>query len=211
MNIEKTIFNNLINNEDYGRKVIPFLKQEYFHDRNDQVVFETIERYVNEYNTFPTKEALAIDISGRDDLSEDQYQECLDIVTDIPSQSDQLSQLDWLLDTTEKFCQDKAIYNAIRESIKVIDDKTGKYSKGTIPQLLSDALAVSFDTNIGHDFLGDTESRFDFYHRKEERIPFDLEYFNKITRGGLPRKTLSILLASCVHPTTKVRVRYKKI
>lgn len=195
MNIEKTIFNNLLNNEDYGRKVIPFLKSDYFHDRNDKVVFELIDSYVNEYNAFPTKEALVIDLNNRDDLSEDQYAECNDVIESIPNQSDQMSQLEWLLDTTEKFCKDKAIYNAIRESIKIIDDKTGKYSNGTIPQLLSDALAVSFDTSIGHDFLADTESRFDFYHRREERIPFDLEYLNKITRGGLPRKTLNILLA----------------
>ena len=195
MNVEKTIFNNLLNNEDYGRKVIPFLKSDYFHDRNDKVVFELIDSYVNEYNAFPTKEALVIDLNNRDDLSEDQYVECHEVIESIPNQSDQMSQLEWLLDTTEKFCKDKAIYNAIRESIKIIDDKTGKYSNGTIPQLLSDALAVSFDTSIGHDFLADTESRFDFYHRREERIPFDLEYLNKITRGGLPRKTLNILLA----------------
>lgn len=195
MNIEKTIFNNLLNNEDYGRKVIPFLKTEYFNDRNDKIVFELIDSYVNEYNAFPTKEALVIDLNARDDLSEDQYAECQEVIESIPNHSDHLSQIDWLIDTTEKFCQDKAIYNAIRESIKILDDKTGKYAKGNIPQLLSDALAVSFDTSIGHDFLADTESRFDFYHRREERIPFDLEYLNRITRGGLPRKTLNILLA----------------
>ena len=195
MNVEKTIFNNLLNNEDYGRKVIPFLKTDYFNDRNDKIVFELIDSYVNEYNAFPTKEALVIDLNARDDLSEDQYAECQEVIESIPNHSDHLSQIDWLIDTTEKFCQDKAIYNAIRESIKILDDKTGKYAKGNIPQLLSDALAVSFDTSIGHDFLADTESRFDFYHRREERIPFDLEYLNRITRGGLPRKTLNILLA----------------
>lgn len=195
MSVEKTIFNNLLNNEDYARKVVPFLKSEYFHDRNDKVIFELIDNYVNEYNAFPTKEALVIDLNARDDLSEDQYAECQDVIEAIPNHSDHLSQIDWLLDTTEEFCQGKAIYNAIRESIKILDDKTGKYAKGNIPQLLSDALAVSFDTSIGHDFLSDTESRYDFYHRREERIPFDLEYLNRITRGGLPRKTLNILLA----------------
>lgn len=195
MNLERAIFNNLLNNETYARKTIPFLKPEYFHNRNDKVVFELINAYVMEYNAFPTKEAMLVDLNNRDNISEDQFKECKEIVEEIPNQSDQLSNVDWLVDQTEKFCQDKAIYNAIMASIQVMDDKTGKLSKGSIPQLLSDALAVSFDTSIGHDFIEDAESRFEFYHRKEERLPFDIDYLNKITRGGLPRKTLNILLA----------------
>jgi replicative DNA helicase len=195
MIIEKAIFNNLLNNEQYARKTLPFIKAEYFNNRNDKVVFELIEHYVNEYNAFPTKEALLVDLNNKDGINEDQFKECKTLIEEIPNQSDQLSNVDWLIDQTEKFCQDRAIYNAIMQSIKIMDDKTGKFSKGSIPQLLSDALAVSFDTSIGHDFLEDTESRFEFYHRKEERIPFDLEYLNRITRGGLPRKTLNILLA----------------
>jgi replicative DNA helicase len=195
MNLERAIFNNLLNNETYARKTIPFLKPEYFHSRNDKVVFELINSYVMEYNAFPTKEALLVDLNNRDNISEDQFKECKEIVEEIPNQPDQLSNVDWLVDQTEKFCQDKAIYNAIMQSIQVMDDKTGKLSKGSIPQLLSDALAVSFDTSIGHDFIEDAESRFEFYHRKEERLPFDIDYLNKITRGGLPRKTLNILLA----------------
>lgn len=195
MTLEATIFNNLLNNEQYGRKVIPFLKPDYFHNRNDKVVYELIDEYVGKYNAFPTKEALLIDLSNKDGLSEDHYSESRVIIEEIQDAPEQLTNLDWLVTETEKFCQDKAIYNAIMQSIKVMDDKTGKLAKGIIPQLLSDALAVSFDTSIGHDYVDDAESQYDYYHRKEERIPFDLEYFNKITRGGFPKKTLNIALA----------------
>ena len=195
MIIEKAIFNNLLNNEQYARKTLPFIKGEYFNNRNDKVVFELIENYVNEYNAFPTKEALLVDLNNKDGISEEQFKDCQTLINEIPNQSDQMSNVDWLIDQTEKFCQDRAIYNAIMQSIKIMDDKTGKMSKGSIPQLLSDALAVSFDTSIGHDFLEDTQSRYEFYHRKEERIPFDIDFLNRITRGGLPRKTLNILLA----------------
>lgn len=195
MNIEHVIFNNLINNENFARKSIPFLKGEYFHDRNDRVLFEIIDNYVNKYNALPTKEAMMIDLGNRDNISDEQYKECGQLIEQIPNQSEHLSKEEWLLDQTEKFCQDKAIYNAIMSSIQIMDDKTGTMAKGAIPQLLSDALAVSFDTSIGHDFMEDAEQRYEFYHRKEERIPFDIELLNKITRGGLPRKTLNILLA----------------
>lgn len=195
MNIETTIFNNLINNEDYCRKTIPFLKEEYFHDRNDKVVFQLISTYVTNYNEVPTKEALLVDLNGRDDISEDQFTGCRETIEQIVERPETPTNIGWLTDQTEKFCQDKAIYNAITESIKVLDDKTGKLTKGSIPQLLSDALAVSFDTSIGHDFLDDTDERFEFYHRKEERVPFDIEFLNTITRGGLPKKTLAIILA----------------
>lgn len=195
MSLEKAIFNNLLNNEQYGRKVIPFLKSEYFHNPVDRVVFELVDEYVNKYNAFPTKEAILIDLDRRDNISDEQFQNCKQTIDEIPNQSDNLTNTDWLIDQTEQFCQQKAIFNAISQSIKIMDDKTGNLSVGSIPQLLSDALAVSFDSSIGHDFLDDTESRYEFYHRKEERIPFDLDYLNKITRGGLPNKTLNIILA----------------
>ena len=147
MIIEKAIFNNLLNNEQYARKTIPFIKSEYFNNRDDKVIFELIEGYVNKYNAFPTKEALLVDLNNRDDLSEEHFKSCKEQIEEIPNQSDQLSNVDWLIDQTEKFCQDRAIYNAIMHSIKIMDDKTGKLSKGSIPQLLSDALAVSFDTS----------------------------------------------------------------
>ena len=195
MSLEKVIFNNLINNEDYGRKVIPFLKKEYFQVRVDQVIFELIDNYVSSYNAFPTKEVMAIDLSNYVGISDDQFTECKAAIDEIPTQSDALSKVEWLVDQTEAFCQEKALYNAITKSIEIMADTSGNLSTGAIPDLLSSALAVSFDTSIGHDFLTDTDSRFEFYHRKEERIPFDLEYLNKITKGGLPRKTLNVILA----------------
>ena len=195
MKIERVIFNNLLTNEDYARKTIPFLKVEYFHDRSERVVFELIDNYVKEYNAFPTKAALLVDLGNKDNISDDDLKQCEEIVQEITLEPASNNDIDWLVDNTEKFCQDKAIYNAIRESISIMDDKTGKLAKGAIPQLLSDALAVSFDNSVGHDYLADVEERYDFYHRLENRIPFDLDYLNKITRGGLPNKTLNIALA----------------
>jgi hypothetical protein len=209
MNIENVIFENLIYNEDYARKCLPFLKTEYFTNKSDQIVFDLIDEYVKKYNAFPTKEALEIDLSDKSGLNEEVYKNAKDnirgiVVTDIID-------VEWLLDKTEAFCKDKAIYNALIESIKIVDKKDDKISVGAIPKILSDALAVSFDTNIGHDFLEDSVSRYEFYHKKEVRIPFDLDYLNKITGGGLPRKTLNIILAGCVHPNTQVKIRYRKI
>lgn len=195
MNTETLILNNLINNESYGRKVIPFLKSEYFHNPAEEKIFELIESYVGKYSAFPSKEALTIDLNNNNSLSETLYDSCVSIIKDIPNQSDHLSQEEWLLDTTEQFCQDKAIFNAIQDSILIMEDKSSGVSRGAIPQKLTEALAVSFDTSIGHDFLEDSDERYKFYHKREERIPFDLDYLNKITKGGIPRKSLSVLLA----------------
>jgi replicative DNA helicase len=193
MAIENTILSNLVFNEEYGRKVIPFLKDEYFTSQTDKTVYRLITEYVNKYNAFPSKEALAIDLSNKDGISEETFKQSKELISGLVQDTE--TKIDWLLDQTEKFCQDKAIYNAIMASIGILDDSTGKTSKGSIPQILSDALAVSFDTNIGHDFLEDADSRYDFYHTKETRIPFDLDYLNKATNGGLPKKTLNIALA----------------
>jgi hypothetical protein len=208
MAIERTIFSNLLYNEDYGRKVIPFLKEEYFTDYCDKVVFELISEYVKKYNAFPSKEAMVIDLTNKTGLGEESFRNIADTISKFDRDED--TKIEWLLDQTEKFCQEKAVYNAIMSSIQILDDKTGKTSKGGIPQILSDALGVSFDTHIGHDFLEDAEARFEFYHMKESRVPFDIEYMNKITQGGLPKKTLNIALAGCVHPDTKVVIRYRK-
>lgn len=190
--IEKVILANLALNEEFARKVIPFVKPEYFHDRTDKTVFELIDSYSKKYNKFPNKAALAVELSSKDNLPEETFKSCVDFVEKMePDGSD----FEWLVDQTEKFCQDKAIYNAIMTSISILDDKTGKLAKGTIPKLLSDALAVNFDTSIGHDFLFDSDERFEFYRRREEKIPFDLEMLNRITKGGLSRKTLNIILA----------------
>jgi hypothetical protein len=207
MAIETTILNHLVFDEEYGRKVIPFLKDEYFSDYKDKLVFKLITEYVEKYNSFPSKEALVIDLTNKDGVNENSFKECKDVIEKMQPTENELP---WLLDQTEKWCQDRAVYNAIMSSIQILDDKTGKTTKGAIPQILSDALAVSFDSHIGHDFIEDADTRFEFYHKKEVRVPFDLDYFNKITQGGLPKKTLNIALAGCVHPDTKVKIRYRK-
>jgi archaellum biogenesis ATPase FlaH len=193
MSIEKTILSNLVYNEAYGRKVIPFLKDEYFSDVPIRTVYQLIDAYVKQYNAFPSKEALAIDLSNRVGTPENVFKSSKDIVESLSFDKD--TQVEWLVTQTEKFCQEKAVYNAIMSSIQILDDRDGKISKGAIPQILSDALGVSFDTNIGHDFIEDADARYEFYHTKENRIPFDLDYLNKITGGGLPNKTLNIILA----------------
>lgn len=190
--IEKIILSNLLSNEEYGRKAIPFLKSEYFQDRGVKSIFECIDEFAKQYNKFPTKEALLIELDKRKEIS--------NIYSDVEVMVGELedtptSNIDWLVDQTESFCQDKAIYNAIMKSIQIIDSNNDSHSKGAIPQLLSDALAVSFDSHIGHDFVEDSDSRYEFYHKKEKRVPFDLEYLNKISKGGLPNKTLNVVLA----------------
>lgn len=191
--IERVILSNLLFNDDYNRKVIPFLKAEYFQDYSERVVFDLIDDYVKKYNSFPSVEALAIDLSNKDGLNDESFKISKEVIASLEQDSN--TKLDWLLDQTEKFCQDKALYLAIMKSIKIMDEKNGSISKGSIPQVLTDALAVSFDTHIGHDFLMDADDRYEFYHRKEKRVPFDLDYFNAITNGGLPNKTLNIALA----------------
>ena len=190
--IEDLILSNLLHNEGYGRKVIPFLRSKYFQDRNDRTIYESVERYVSQYNRFPNTTAVAIDVTEQNTHSADDVALINERLTNLePKECD----IDWLVDQTEKFCKERAIYNAISDSIKILDDKTGKTTPGMIPGLLEEALAVSFDSNIGHDFFPDAESRYEFYHKKETRIPFDIEYLNKITKGGVPRKTLNVLLA----------------
>ena len=189
--IEQSILSNLINNEQYFRKSIPFLRQEYFQDRSHKLAFKLIDDYVKKYSSQPTTKALAIDLEN-EPLNQEEIDNVKTLINSLDAEP--IKDGEWLIDQTEKFCQDKAIYNAIMSSINILDGKTDK-TKNAIPQILSDALAVSFDTNVGHDFLEDYESRYDFYHKKEQRIPFDLEYFNKITKGGIPNKTLNIALA----------------
>lgn len=190
--IENTILTNLINNEEFLRKTLPFIKSDYFTDRIHKNVFNLIEAYSKEYNKQPTTAALVIDADKLEKVSDDEVKQIIDYLNNL---KDEPCDLEWLVDNTEKHCQDKAIQNAIMESIHILDDRTGKYTKEAIPQILSDALAVSFDTSVGHDFLGDFLERYNSYHRKEKRVEFDLEFFNKITKGGLPTKTLNVALA----------------
>ena len=194
MRIESAILTNLLQNEEYTRKVLPFLKTDYFTNNADKIVYDSVNEFVNKYNSLPSKEALSIELQEVK-INEEEFKEAMELLDDISKETEEYTDLSWLLDTTEKFCQDKAIYNAVVESIGILDDKKSSNDKGIIPDILSDALSVSFDPHVGHDYLDDSDDRFDFYHRVEERIPFDLEYFNKITKGGLPQKTLNICLA----------------
>jgi len=190
--VEFLVLRNLLHNEEYIRKVIPFIKPEYFEDQNQKIVFEEILSFVNEYNQPATKEVLCIEVEKRHDINETSFKEITQIISYL---DDEPSEFNWLVNTTEKWCRDRAIYLALMESIHIADGNDEKKNRDSIPSILSDALAVSFDTHIGHDYLLDYEQRYESYHKKEDKIEFDLEYFNKITKGGLPNKTLNIALA----------------
>lgn len=190
---EEIILSNLIENEEYCRKVIPFLDQEYFHDIKYKIIFEIVNDFFEKYNVLPSKIALKIELSKKEILTDDLFKEIEQIIESL--KIDKVTELGWLIDETEKFCQDKSLYNAIYQSIKIIEGKDKKLNKGSIPQLLNQALGVSFDTNIGMDYLEDWEYRYDLLHSKDIRLPFGLSYFNKITKGGLLPKTLNIILA----------------
>ena len=194
MRTEAAILKNLIQNEEYTRKVLPFLKEDYFTENADKTLYGTVNEFVNKYNSLPSEEALQIELSEVK-MNEEEYRDSLELLKDIGKDGEDYTDLNWLLDKTEKFCQDKAIYNAVVESISILDNPKSTSDKGAIPDILSDALSVSFDPHVGHDYLDDSDDRFDYYHRVEERIPFDLDYFNRITKGGLPQKTLNICLA----------------
>ena len=190
--LEDTILSHLIHNEDYCRKVLPFLKDDYFASRSDKVLFSEIYAFVDKYNNLPTKETLIIELGNRKDITEEEYKAIKQTINGLSYEENDLQ---WLLDTTEKFCKDKAVNNAVLNGIKILDGKDQKRTPEAIPSILSEALAVSFDNHIGHDYIDDADDRFDWYHRTELRLPFDLQYFNKITKGGVPQKTLNVCLA----------------
>jgi hypothetical protein len=194
--LELTILKNLIYNESYARKVLPFISAEYFNDVNERIVFKEVNEFINKYNTLPTHEALVINFTESKNVPDEQVKSAITILKSLDDARNEPTETQWLTEQTEKFCQDKALYNAIMESVSILDtnNKSSK-GKGEIPKLLADALGVSFDSNVGHDYINDYDSRFDFYHRKETKIPFDLDFFNKITKGGIPSKTLNICLA----------------
>ena len=206
MNIEKTILQNLIFNEEFARRALPHLKLEYFHSREDSILFSIIREYIDKYNQFQTKESLFVDLSKQEDLSDDQYSNIQEKINELNNEK---TDVKWLIDTTEAFCQEKAVYNCIRESIDIIDGKS-KHDKGVIPKLMQDALSVSFDARIGHDYMNEWEDRFNAYHAEQVRVPFDIDYLNKITKNGFPRKTFNLLVAGCVEEHTKVKVRIRK-
>ena len=194
MIVETTILGNLLQNEEYTRKVLPFLKNDYFSRNPEKIIYGTVSDFVTKYNSLPTKEALSIELQEKK-INEEEFKETMELLDDISKDTQEHTDLGWLLDTTEKFCQDRAIYNAVVESISILDSQKSDQDKGVIPEILSDALSVSFDPHVGHDYLDDSDDRFEFYHRVEEKIPFDLDYFNRITKGGLPQKSLNICLA----------------
>lgn len=179
--------------ESYVRKTLPYLKNDLFQEKPEQLLFEEINSYINKYNMPPPREAIIVSLNNKNNITENDYNSSIELL----DQLDKIGETDikWLIDETEKFCQERSLYNAISESIHIMDGSDKQKDKGMIPKLLSDALAVSFDPNIGHDFLEDAESRYEYYHKIEERIPFDLHWFNKVTKGGLPKKTLNVILA----------------
>ncbi len=191
-NIEQTVLRNLLTDEKYMRKVLPFIKPDYFQGvyRN---LFKEAGKYVAKYNTLPTAETLVIELDETHSFTDDQYRMAMDIIPQL--YTCEVIDQDWLLDATEKWCQDRALYNAVMESISIIDGKHESLTKNALPDILSKALGVSFDKNVGHDYIENVEERYEFYHTEEDRIPFDLDYFNRITKGGVPRKTLNICLA----------------
>ena len=192
MNLEVTILSNLCYHEKYARKVLPFLMKEYFTNREYKIIFLEIHEYISQYDALPSLNALSIECQERTDLTEDQFKSIKEVLSEL---SNEKGEYNWLVDTTEKWCQERAIYLSLMESVKIADGQDSKRDKGAIPEILSQALGVSFDQNVGHDYIANSDDRFDFYHRKEDKIPFDLNYFNKITKGGLPNKTLNVALA----------------
>ena len=190
--IETTILRNLVYNEEYARKTIPFIQSDFFEERSEKIIFEEIVSFITKYDSCVTLEALNIEVENRTDLTAEEVKNINDISKEL---NDSPVDNQWLLDTTEKWCRDRAIYLALMESIHIADGDDDKRNRDAIPSILSEALAVSFDNNIGHDYILNSDDRYEYYHRKEDKIPFDLEYFNKITKGGLPNKTLNIALA----------------
>ena len=191
--IERTALTQLVSNEEYARKVLPFIKGDYFSDRIEKTIFEEITKFVEKYKKIPTQTSLEIEVQSRKDLNETDFKKVISVIKTL--KTDENVNFDWLVDITEQFCKDKAVYNAIVEGIQIIDGKDKSRNADAIPNILTEALAVGFDNTVGHDYLLDSDSRYDYYHKVEEKIPFDLEFFNKITKGGLPPKTLNIVLA----------------
>jgi len=190
--IENTILTNLFYNENYTRKTLPFIKPYYFSKKDERELYAEVEKFVTKYKNLPTKEAILIELNNRKDLNEEEYKGIKDLVSGISYEE---VDLQWLLDTTEKFCKDRAVHNAVLDGIKILDNKDKTRTPEAIPGILADALAVSFDNHVGHDYIEDAKARFDWYHTKEKRYPFDLSFFNRITKGGVPSKTLNIALA----------------
>lgn len=207
MKIERTILSNLIHNEEYCRKVVPFIKPEYFGDPTERIIADELLQFFSTYNKPASLDILAIQLGNRSGVGDAQLSALEEYINTLNIHTDNAS---WLLEHTEKFCKKRAVTNAILDAFDIIEGKDSTRTEDAIPDLLSNALGVCFDSSVGHDFLEDFSSRFDFYHRVEDKLEFDLEIFNKITRGGLSKKTLNIVMAGCVHPDTLVNIRVRK-
>lgn len=208
MNIENKILQNLIYNQQYTTKVLPFIEPDYFKEQSSKEVFKIIQNYINKYLNRPTIEAIKIELDNSN-LTQNIYQECINLckVLNFP---EKFEDLDWLVDTTEKFCQDAALTNAIISAMSIIDGDEQNLGKGSIEKIITNALSVSFSTEIGHDYLEDYIDRYEYYTLPQHKIPFSLDSFNRITKNGVSKKTLNIFMAACVHPDTKITIRYKK-
>lgn len=205
--LELTILRNIVTNDNFMRKVLPFINPNYFEGIY-KTMFNEVAKFTAKYNKLPTSEAFRIELDGNSRLNEEQYVSAMDMLPQMFANDPIDDQ--WLFEKTEKWCQDRALYLAIMESISIIDGKHEELSKNALPDILTKALGVSFDTNIGHDYIENVDERYAFYHEQEERVPFDLDYFNRITKGGLPNKTLNVCLAGCVTPDTLINVRLRK-
>jgi replicative DNA helicase len=192
---EHVILTNLIYNDKYSRRVIPYLEEEYFQSRVERIIFSEIKKYTLNYKSLPTKEAIKISLDSRDHVTQKEFHDASELVENLKEEPSKQDSFDWLVDETEKFCKEKAVYNAILESIHIIDGKSTTKTANALPEILSNALAISFDNNIGHDYIEDTDKRYEFYHQVESKVPFDLDFMNKITNGGTPNKTLNIIMA----------------
>lgn len=207
MRIEQTILSNLIHNEEYCRKAAPFIDPSYFADRTEKVIAQQVLEFFTKYNKLPSQEIIAIELGNRKDITDKELDECQKVVKALIAGP---MNHDWLIENTEEFCKDRAVYNAILSSIKIIDGNDKQLSQEAIPKILQDALSISFDQHVGHDYILDGDERYEFYHRQEEKLSFDIDLLNKITAGGLSKKSLNIILAGCVHPSTRIRVRIQK-
>lgn len=204
--IETKILGGLIFDEEFCRKTATFIEPDYFHDKHEKVIVEEVLQFFAKFNKLPTPDVINIQLSNRRDINDKELQQSVDIVNNLskPTEAQQ-----WMIESAEQFCKDKAVYNAILNSIKIIDGRDNKLSPNAIPKILQDALSVSFDTHIGHSYIDDAQSRFEFYHRREDKLAFDIDLLNTITAGGLNNKTLNCVLAACVHPETKVKIRIR--
>lgn len=208
--IERTILRNLIQNETYTRAVLPYIRDEYFNDLDERETFKQVRDFILKYNARPTLEALRIEIDASKSLDEDTSKKIGSMLDEFEADTSLPPNHSWLLESTEKFCQDRSLYLALVESVKIANNNSSGVSKGAIPSILSEALSVSFDPNVGHDYTEDFDFRYDYYHKIESKLPFDIELFNTATKGGIPPKTLNIILGGCVHPDTKIRVRLRR-